>query len=574
MKKLLLTNEAIARGAYEAGVKVISSYPGTPSTEITEAAAKYPEIYSEWAPNEKVAVEAALGASIAGARAMACMKHVGLNVAADPVFTAAYTGVNAGLVVAVADDPAMHSSQNEQDNRYYAMSAHIPMLEPSDGQEAKDFIKAGFELSEKYDTPVFLRLTTRVAHSRGFVEIGERPELPLRPYNRDHAKYVMLPAAARARHIAVEAREKRLQEDVEKLPFNRIEYRDKKVGIVCAGAVYQYVKEATDASILKLGCVYPLPFKLIKEFSENVGELIVIEELEPIFEREIKAAGIACHGKEITGLQGELSVAALRKKLYGTEIPKNEFEAPARPPVMCAGCTHRGVFYILKKLNLNVSGDIGCYTLGSMAPLNALDLCVCMGASVGMAHGFDKSGAEIGKKTVAVIGDSTFIHSGITGLIDAVYNKGRSTIIILDNSTTGMTGHQDNPATGRTLKGEEAPKLDFEALAKAIGVKSVRTADAYDLKTIEKVIREEVAKDEVSVIIVRRPCALLCKIKTNPYSINENCKKCYSCLRIGCPAIEKGENEVRINPELCVGCGVCEGLCAFGAIARGNREYE
>lgn len=570
MKKLMLTNEAVARGAYEAGVKVVSSYPGTPSTEITEAVSAYSEIYSEWAPNEKVALEVAVGASFAGARAMACMKHVGLNVAADPLFTAAYTGVNGGLVVVVADDPAMHSSQNEQDSRFYARSAHVPMLEPADSGEAKNFTKFAFQMSEEYDTPVILRLTTRIAHSQGLVELVERQETELKPYVRDMKKYVMMPAMARERHLVVEAREEKLKKEVNTFDMNRAEYRNKDVGIVCAGAVYQYVMEGTDASVFKIGTVYPMPIEKIREFAQNVKELLVIEELEPYFENQLKAAGIPCRGKDITGLQGELSVATLKQKLYGEKAVKSAFDAPARPPVMCAGCPHRGIFYVLKKLGAAVSGDIGCYTLGALAPLNAVDLCVCMGASVGMAHGFDKAGSPVSKKMVAVIGDSTFIHSGITGIINAVYNKGTSTTIILDNSITGMTGHQDNPSTGKTIKGEATGKLDLEALVKACGVKSVRVIDAYDLKTAEQVIKEEMAKEEVSVIIARRPCVLLTKKYPAPYIINDKCKKCRSCLRIGCPAIENVGGEIKINGELCVACGVCKGLCNFGAIEEGK----
>ncbi|MFA5449607.1 MAG: indolepyruvate ferredoxin oxidoreductase subunit alpha [Clostridia bacterium] len=570
MKKLMLSNEAVARGAYESGVKVVSSYPGTPSTEITEFIAKYPEIYSEWAPNEKVAAEVAIGASIAGARSMACMKHVGVNVAADPLFTAAYTGVNAGFVLVVADDPAMHSSQNEQDSRYYALSAHIPMLEPSDANEAKEYVKAAYELSEEYDTPVFLRLTTRIAHSQSMVTLGERTEVGLKPYTKDPQKYVMMPAMARGRHIAVEDRENRLSEAANTSPLNKIEYRNKKLGIVCAGAIYQYVKEATDASIFKLGLVYPLPIEKIREFASEVDELLVVEELEPFIEDKLKASGIPCRGKDIFGRQGELSAAVIREKLYGETSPKSVFSPPGRPPVMCAGCPHRGIFYILKKLRITVSGDIGCYTLGALKPLEAVDLCICMGASVGMAHGFDKAGAPQADNMVAVIGDSTFIHSGITGVINAVYNKGRSTTIILDNSTTGMTGHQENPSTGKTLKGESATVLDLEALVKALGVPSVRVVDAYDLKEAEAVIKEEVAKDTVSVIIARRPCVLLFKKHPAPYFINEKCTKCRACLRIGCPAIENIGGTIKINAELCVGCGVCPKLCRFDAIESGE----
>lgn len=571
MKQLMLTNEAIARGAYEAGVKVVSSYPGTPSTEITENIAKYPEIYSEWAPNEKVALEVAIGASFAGVRAMSCMKHVGLNVAADPLFTAAYTGVNGGLLICVADDPAMHSSQNEQDSRFYARSAHVPILEPADSDEARRFVVKGFEISEKYDTPVILRITTRTAHSQSFVEQNERTEPERKPFVKDINKYVMMPAMAKIRHLAVEKRENALAADVENSELNTIEYRSRKLGIICAGAVYQYVKEATDASIFKLGMVYPLPFGKIREFAANVDELMVVEELEPFFENQLKANGIACHGKELLGKQGEFSTAYLRTKLYGESSVSAPVSVPGRPPVMCPGCPHRGVFYILKKHNITVSGDIGCYTLGALPPLNAVDTCVCMGASVGMAHGFDKAGAPESKKMVAVIGDSTFIHSGITGLIDAVYNKGRSTVLILDNSITGMTGHQDNPSTGKTIKGEPVEKLDLEALVRACGVKNVSIVDAYDLAAVEQAILRETAREEVSVIIARRACALLDKNYPPAFYIDPNkCVKCKSCLRIGCSAIENIDNVIRINKELCVGCGVCKQLCKFDAIKEGR----
>lgn len=566
MKKLMLTNHAIARGAYEAGVKVVSSYPGTPSTEITEECSKYREMHSEWAPNEKVALEVAIGASTAGARSMSCMKHVGLNVAADPLFTSAYTGVNAGLVICVADDPAMHSSQNEQDSRYYALSAHVPMLEPSDSQEAKDFVKLGFDLSEKYDTPIILRLTTRIAHSQSEVEFEERKEVFF-PYKKDIPKFVMVPAGARVRHLKVEEREKQLAKDVNVFEINKIEYNSKKTGIICAGSVYQYVKEATDASVLKLGMVYPLPYDLIREFASNVEDLIVIEELEPFIENALKAQGIKCGGKEITGLQGELSVSALRERLLGIKAPNADNSVPMRPPVMCAGCPHRGVFYTLSKNKCTVTGDIGCYTLGAVAPLSAIDTCICMGASVSMAHGFNMAIEGEKGKVVGVIGDSTFIHSGITGLINSVYNKGTSTVMILDNSITGMTGHQDNPSTGKDIYGQLTYKLDLEMLVKACGVKSVRVVDAYDLAEVDKVLKEEIAKDEVSVIIARRPCILLPNMKKTPYKI-EDCKYCKMCLKIGCPAIENLGTEVRINPELCTGCGVCVQLCKFNAIKK------
>lgn len=567
MKKLMIANEAVARGAYEAGVSVSSAYPGTPSTEISEFLAKYPEVYAEWAPNEKVACEVAIGASVAGARSMCVMKHVGLNVAADPLFTAAYTGVNGGMVLVVADDPAMHSSQNEQDSRLIARSAHVPVLEPSDSAEAKEFMKAAFSLSERYDTPVILRLTTRVAHSQSIVELEERDEVGLKEYKKDIKKYVMMPANAKGRHVFVEEREEALKEAANFSPLNRVEYNDKKVGVVTAGGVYQYIKEATDYSVLKLGMVYPLPLDTIREFAKNVDKLIVAEELEPFIENQLKANGIPCEGKSIFGLQGELSTATVRRKLSGKE--ENEEEAgenvPSRPPVLCAGCPHRGVFYVLNKLKLKVTGDIGCYTLGAAAPLSAIDTVVCMGASVSMSHGFDKAFGTA-KDTVAVIGDSTFIHSGITGIINSVYNKGSSTVIILDNSITGMTGHQDNPATGKTLKGEPTYQLDLENLVRACGVKNVRIVDAYDLSSVETAIREETAREEVSVIIAKRPCFLILKNGAKPALRIDGCKNCKMCLKIGCPAIEYVGGKVRINPTLCVGCGVCKQLCKFGAI--------
>jgi len=572
MKRLMLTNEAVARGAYEAGVKVVSSYPGTPSTEITEFISKYDEIYSEWAPNEKVACEVAVGASIAGVRSMCCMKHVGVNVAADPLFTAAYTGVGRGMVLVVADDPAMHSSQNEQDSRFYARSAHVPMLEPADSQEAKDFVKRAYEISEEYDTPVMLRLTTRIAHSQSFVELKDREEVADKHFEKNIQKYVMMPQFARKRHVFVEERENRLAKDANSIDLNRVEMRSTKLGIVCAGSVYQYVKEATDASIFKLGLVYPIPLDAIKEFASKVDELMVVEELEPFFENQLKANGIKCSGKALFGKQGEYSTAYLRNKLYGEEMVSSSVSVPMRPPVMCAGCPHRGVFYILRKLGIVVSGDIGCYTLGAQAPLSAVDACVCMGASIGMAHGFDKAKSIHSRKLVAVIGDSTFVHSGITNVINAVYNQGTSTTIILDNSITGMTGHQQNPATGKTLKGDPTAKLDLEALLKAIGVKNVVVVDAYDLKEVERVIKEETAREDVSVIIARRPCILLTKKYPPAFKVNDNCKNCKACLRIGCPAIENIGGKIRINKELCVACGVCKQLCKFSAIEGGSEN--
>lgn len=579
MKELMLGNEAVARGAYEAGVRVAVAYPGTPSTEITENMAKYSkdEVYCEWAPNEKVALEVAIGASMGGARAICCMKHVGVNVAADPLFTAAYTGVRGGLVLVAADDPGMHSSQNEQDSRFYARSAHVPMLEPADSAECREYVMRAFEISEKYDTPVMLRLVTRIAHARSLVEEGERQEIPLKDYEKDIKKYVMMPGNAKGRHVVVEAREKKLEEEIDALGFNRVEMADTKVGVVCSGSAYQYVKEALpNASVLKLGMVYPLPEKLIRDFASKVDQLLVVEELEPFFEDAIKAMGIPCSGKDKTGLQGELFVRKVGR-LFGGEAdcgPAETQGVPMRPPVLCPGCPHRAVFYVLKKLGLTVAADIGCYTLGAMPPLAAVDSVVCMGASIGMALGLEKArGRDFAKKTVAVIGDSTFVHSGITGLVDMVYNQGHSTVIIVDNSTTGMTGHQPNPTTGFNVRGEIAPQLDVVKLCEAIGVPSVRVVDPFNMKELEQTILEESEKDVPSVIIARRPCALLVKKKTAPCAINtDKCRKCGMCMKIGCPAILKAENgQVSIDASLCNGCGLCKEMCHFGAIEGGER---
>ena len=569
MKDLMLTNKAIARGAYEAGVDVLSAYPGTPSTEIAENFAKFEGVYAEWAPNEKVAVEVALGAAVAGARSMACMKHVGLNVAADPLFTAAYTGVNAGFVLVVADDPGMHSSQNEQDSRYYAKSAHVPMLEPANAAEAKEFVKLAFELSEQFDVPVFVRETTRVAHSHGLVELAEREERPLKNYVKDSSKYVMMPANAIRRHVSVEARDNALKEYVNTMPINRAEYTsEQEIGIVCSGAVYEYVKEALpSANVFKIGTIHPIPVAAIAEFAGRVKELYVVEELEPFVEETLKANGIPCKGKEIFGLQGELSVRKIGEKFGVMESIKVEPEkVPARPPVMCAGCPHRGVFYVLNKLKLTVNGDIGCYTLGAVAPLSAVDTCICMGASVGMAHGFKKA-TKGESRNVAVIGDSTFLHSGVTGLINAVYNRSGITLIILDNSTTGMTGHQQHPATGKDLQGNPAPIVLLDELCKACGVKDLQIVDAYDLKAVEQAVKQATASDEVSVIIAQRACALLDKAK-KPVVTVENCKNCGVCMRIGCPAIRKGKDGIEIDALQCRGCNVCAQVCPFGAIKK------
>ncbi|HEX9059567.1 MAG TPA: indolepyruvate ferredoxin oxidoreductase subunit alpha [Clostridia bacterium] len=578
MKKLMLGNEAVARGAYEAGATVAAAYPGTPSTEITENIAKYDEIYSEWSPNEKVSLEVVIGASIAGARSICAMKHVGLNVAADPLFTASYTGVNAGLVIVVADDPGMHSSQNEQDSRFYARSSKVPMLEPSDSSECKDFVKEAFRISEEYDTPVIVRLSTRVAHSQSIVEICERPQRPLTPYKKNPGKYVMMPAMARIRHVEVEKRMKALAEYSNTSSINTIEWGNTKIGVITSGVSYQYAKEVmVDASFLKIGMVHPLPLKLIEDFASKVDTLYVIEELEPFIEDQVKKLGIKVIGKDILPVIGELSAQIISEKILGkkTEIDVPlDTSSPVRPPVMCPGCPHRGMFHVLKKLKLTVSGDIGCYTLGALPPSEAMDTCVCMGASIGVAHGMEKAaGPEFRKKTVAILGDSTFIHSGITGLIDVVYNKGNSTVIILDNSITGMTGHQHNPTTGFTIKGETTKQVDLVKLSNAVGVERVRVVDPFDIKEFEKVVKEETTADEPSVIISQRPCALLKNVKfEGPQRINANCKQCKLCLSIGCPAIVDLGDRVSINEALCVGCKLCTKLCNFGAIEKAGEN--
>ena len=567
MKKLLLGDFAVARGAWEAGVQVASAYPGTPSTEITEELARYDDVYSEWSPNEKVALEVGIGASIRGARAIVSMKHVGLNVACDPLFTASYTGVNGGLVVAVADDPSVFSSQNEQDTRLTAVSAQIPVLEPSDSAEARNFTKLAFALSEQYDTPVILRLTTRVAHSQSLVELGERQSAALRPYERDIKKYVMMPANARVKHVVVEERMRRMSEDADGMEINRVEAGSADLGVICSGGVYQYVKEALPgASILKLGMVYPLPYNLIRKFAGSVKRCIVAEELAPHIETLVRAAGIAVEGKSIFPRCGEFTASLIRKCVLGEGSAAKPAEVPARPPVLCAGCPHRGVFYVLSKLKCNVLGDIGCYTLGAVPPLGSMDAVVCMGASVGMAIGFDKADPEAHKHSVAVIGDSTFIHSGITGLIDAVYNKAKVTVVILDNRTTGMTGHQHHPATGKTIKNEPTYELDLAEVCRAVGVRSVRTVDTNDLAATEAAVKAALAEEEVSVVIAKRPCVLLTKKLYTGFRVNEKCKKCRACLRLGCPAIVNGENGISIDVSLCTECGLCQRVCKFGAI--------
>ncbi len=573
MKKLMLGNEAFARGLYESGCKIASSYPGTPSTEITEAVAKYEEVYAEWAPNEKVAMEVAIGASIAGARSFCAMKHVGLNVAADPLYTAAYTGVNAGMVIAVADDPGMHSSQNEQDSRHHAIASKVPMLEPSDSAECKEFAMKAYEISEQFDTPVIVRLSTRVSHSQSSVEVCDRKDEGLKEYVKNPQKYVMMPAFAKKRHVFVEERTKKLIDYSETSPLNRIEINDTEIGVISSGIAYQYAKEAlgNTVSYLKLGIVNPLPEKIIKDFAAKCKKIYVIEELDGIIETHCKALGIDVEGKDIFGYIGELSQSIIAEKILGK---KNEYQTfgediPVRPPVMCAGCPHRGLFYSLAKLKVTVSGDIGCYTLGAAAPLCAMDTTICMGASVSAIHGFNKArGAESEKNTVAVIGDSTFMHSGITGLVNIAYNSTNSTVIILDNSITGMTGHQQNPTTGYNLKGDVAAKVCLETLCKAVGIERVRVVDPYNMAETEKAIKEELAVAEPSVIISRRPCALLKYVKHKPALKvdTDKCKTCKACLKIGCPAISMQNGKAYIDHTQCVGCGICTEMCHFDAI--------
>ncbi len=583
MKKLLTGNEAIARGAWEAGVLVCSAYPGTPSTEITENAAKYKEMYAEWSPNEKVALEVGAGASIAGGRTLVSMKHVGVNVAADPLFTLAYTGVNGGLVLVSADDPGMHSSQNEQDNRHLGRAAKIPVLEPSDSQEAKDFTKLAFDLSETFDTPVMLRITTRVAHSQSLVELSERQEVGLKNYEKNALKYVMIPAYARRRHIDVESRLDKLREYAETTPLNRIEWNNKKMGVITNGVTYQYVKEVLkDASILKLGMTFPLPQQLITEFAQNVEELYIIEELEPFIEEYVKSLGIKARGKDVFSYIGEILPETIKERMGVNESEQNitpnsnpAVNTPVRPPVLCPGCPHRGLFYVLNKLKVTVAGDIGCYTLGSLAPLNAMDTTICMGASIGAAIGMEKArGRDFARNLVAVIGDSTFIHSGITGLVNAVYNKATTTTIILDNRTTGMTGHQDNPVTGLTLKGEAIKEVDMILLAKAIGVQRITEVDPFDLEKLEKVIKEELAAEEPSVIITKRKCALIEKNKdTTPCQVDpDTCTGCMRCMRLGCPCIVKEGKKVRISMTQCVGCELCMNVCNSAAIRKDGKS--
>ncbi len=571
-KKIMLGNEAIARGAYEAGVKVSSAYPGTPSTEISENIVKYGEIYSEWAPNEKVAMEVAIGASISGVRAMASMKHVGVNVAADPLYTVSYIGVNGGLVLVAADDPGLYSSQNEQDTRCVARAAMVPVLEPSDSQEAKDFMKYAFELSEKYDTPVILRTTTRLAHSQGVVELSDRMEVEDKTYERNPAKNVMMPGNAIKRHVYVEQRLNDMANDGADMPINRVEMGDTSIGFITSGIPYQYVKEVCpNASVLKLGMVHPLPRKMIEEFASKVDKLYIFEELEPVIEEQVKSWGIKAIGKEIFTVQGEYSANMLRKNLLGDELAVNEAaNVPARPPILCPGCPHRSVYSVMNKLKIHAAGDIGCYTLGAVAPLSVVDTTVCMGASISTLHGMEKAkGKDYIKNWVAVIGDSTFMHTGVNSLMNMVYNKSTGTVVILDNSTTGMTGHQDHAATGKTLMGEPTNAIDIVALCKAMGINHINVVDAFDTEKLTQVLKEETQREELSVIITKAPCVLL---KGNVFPnkckpVSEKCKKCGLCLKPGCPALTKAEDgTIMIDETMCNGCGLCKQLCKFDAI--------
>ena len=573
MKKLMIGNQAVAAGLYDGGLQVVSSYPGTPSTEITEFLAKYDDIHSEWAPNEKVACEVAFGASLAGARSACAMKHVGLNVAADPLFTLSYTGVTGGMVICVADDPAMHSSQNEQDSRHYAMAAKVPMLEPADSAEAYAYAKAAFRLSEEYDTPVLLRMCTRIAHSQSIVEVGEREQAPIKEYVKNPQKYIMMPGNAIKRHPVVEQRTEALRALAEDCAFNTVELNSDEIGIITSGCSYLYVKEVLgdSASILKIGMPYPLPVDLIKDFAAKVKKLYVIEELDPFIENHVRALGLDVVGKDVFSLLGEFSQQTIAAAFGKEPNPcvAADSAIPNRPPMMCAGCPHRGLFYTLAKNKITVHGDIGCYTLGAVPPLNALDTTLCMGASVSGLHGFNLArGAEAEKKSVAVIGDSTFMHSGMTGLVNVAYNATNSTVIILDNSITGMTGHQHNPTTGYNIKGDPAAKVDLEALCRALGINRVRVVDPYDLKACDTAIKEELAAEEPSVIISRRPCVLLKSVKALPPLKVEadKCKSCKRCMTLGCPAISMKDGKAVVDATLCVGCGVCKQLCAFDAI--------
>lgn len=571
-KVIMLGNEAIARGAYEAGVKVSSAYPGTPSTEISEYLVQYRnDVYEEWAPNEKVATEVAVGASLAGVRAMACMKHVGLNVAADPLYSVSYMGVNGGLVIVVADDPGLYSSQNEQDTRMVARAAQIPVIEPSDSSEAKEFFKTAFELSEKFDRPFIFRTTTRLAHSQGLVELEERKEPEDRPYVKNIQKNVMMPGNAKIRHIEIEKLNLALAEAANTLPINRVEMNDTKIGVITSGIPYQYVKEALpEASVLKLGMVNPLPRKLIEEFASKVDTLYVVEELDPVIEEQVKSWGINVIGKEIFTVQGEYSANMLRKSILkedlGLQAPA---DVPGRPPILCPGCPHRSVFYVLNRLKMHAAGDIGCYTLGAVAPLGVIDTTMCMGSSISTLHGMEKAkGKEYIKNWVAVIGDSTFMHTGVNSLMNMVYNQATGTVIILDNSTTGMTGHQDHAATGKTLQGDPTYAISIPGICRAMGVKNVYEINAFDIELLEKTIKEETAKDEISVIITKTPCVLLDKRKKPLYIAHpDKCKKCGMCMKPGCPAMTKNaDGTIHIDDTMCTGCGLCETLCKFDAI--------
>ena len=567
-KKIMLGNEAFARGAYEAGVKVVSSYPGTPSTEVTENAARYDGIHVEWAPNEKVGVEVAMGASIGGVRSLSCMKHVGLNVAADPFFTAAYTGVTGGAVVLVADDNGCHSSQNEQDSRYYGRSAGVPMLEPSNSQECKDYIKLAYEISEKYDTVVLIRSNTRISHSRGIVQLGERRERERIPYKKNMQKYVAMPAMAKKLHIAQEQRMNRIAGDSNTMDINSVEMGDTSIGIITSGICYQYVKEALpEVSVLKMGLINPIPKGLIEDFAAKVDKVYVIEEGNPYFEEQIRAMGIElAGGKDMFTIQGEYSANMIRVA-FGRPVAESAVvgDAPGRPPLLCAGCPHRGLFHVLSKLKKTVLGDIGCYTLGALPPTSSIDACLCMGASITMAHGFEKAIGD-SKDVVAVLGDSTFFHSGITGLINMNYNQAKGTVIILDNRITGMTGHQDNPSTGKNAKGEAAPAIDIATLCRACGVKNIAEVDPFNIKELEEIVKTETAREELSVIITKRPCALIVKQPDIPYLVTDRCKNCKMCMKIGCPAIEEKDGRPIVVPERCVGCGLCAEVCPFDAI--------
>jgi len=571
-KVIMLGNEAIARGAYEAGVKVSAAYPGTPSTEISENLVKYKDdIYAEWSPNEKVATEVAIGASVSGVRSMACMKHVGLNVAADPLYTVSYMGVNGGLVVIVADDPGLYSSQNEQDTRMVARAAQVPVLEPSDSMEAKEFMKFAYEISENFDRPVIFRTTTRLAHSQGLVELCDRVEPEDKPYEKDIRKNVMMPGNAKLRHIEIEKRNLELAEATNTMAINKVEMNDTKIGVITSGIPYQYVKEAIpNVSVLKLGMVNPLPKKLIEEFASKVETLYIVEELDPVIEEQVRSWGIPAVGKEIFTVQGEYSANMIREAILGEKADvKAPAQVPGRPPILCPGCPHRSVYHVLNKLKIHAAGDIGCYTLGAVAPLSVVDTTICMGASISSLHGMEKAkGKDYIKNWVAVIGDSTFLHTGVNSLMNMMYNRATGTVMILDNSTTGMTGHQDHAATGKTLLGEPTYAIDIPALCRAIGVKNVVEVNAFDIEKLEKVVKEEVAKDEVSVIITKSPCVLLDKSKKPVYIAHEDkCKKCGMCMKPGCPAMTRNaDGTIHIDDTMCTGCGLCETLCKFEAI--------